>query len=326
MNNENSTSFFKELAKYYRNENDLSNITVALCNSNTSFCKKFLHYFFPDLPLGDVKLIKREVRDLSGMGSRVDIFIFMKNNERYIIEVKINDQNHHFGQYDSAYEVDKSHFGYITNYYCAYGISKGYLVKTWKDFYHYMIQNKSELDNAQSGYLDYVADICNIKTYNSKMDFSNLKTIPQFFQFMEEIVEKESENLKISPYTGAKNEKMSDLNWHWRYFNINDCENQSWLLNGIILLSFYDATTISIGISQGVGINLEQVEEDLSHQNFEYTEAPYIDKEWWNYLWFNLKKNMMDKLNAEDSPEKQNQLLTSFLTEVIGLIRNYLDN
>ena len=34
---ESITSFISELASYYWHENDLSNITVTLCNSNVTF-------------------------------------------------------------------------------------------------------------------------------------------------------------------------------------------------------------------------------------------------------------------------------------------------
>jgi len=56
-----TVNFFKELAGYYRHENDLSNITVALCNSCVWFKEKFLHFFFPNLEVGDVASIQREV-------------------------------------------------------------------------------------------------------------------------------------------------------------------------------------------------------------------------------------------------------------------------
>lgn len=48
------------------------------------------------------------------MGIRVDIHILMNSNEKYIIEVKIGNRNHHFGQYEEAFGVDAGHFGYIS--------------------------------------------------------------------------------------------------------------------------------------------------------------------------------------------------------------------
>lgn len=42
-----TNQFFENLAHYYWHENDLSNITVDLCNASECFKEKFLHFFFP---------------------------------------------------------------------------------------------------------------------------------------------------------------------------------------------------------------------------------------------------------------------------------------
>lgn len=86
--------FFEQLAKYYRHENDLSNITVALCNSSDIFREIFVHFFFPEIRIENIKEISREIWDVNGMGSRVDIHITLDNDEIFIVEVKKGDRNH----------------------------------------------------------------------------------------------------------------------------------------------------------------------------------------------------------------------------------------
>ena len=111
------THFIEELSSYYYHENDLSNITVALCNSNKLFCSLFVHFFFPDLEIDNIDDIQREVPDENAMGSRVDILIRLRDEDQpYIIEVKIGDKNHHFGQYEEAYNIPSCRLGYIVNY------------------------------------------------------------------------------------------------------------------------------------------------------------------------------------------------------------------
>ena len=69
---ESITSFISELASYYWHENDLSNITVALCNSNVTFKTLFVQFFFPDIEVSEIDEIRREVPDEGNHGSRVD--------------------------------------------------------------------------------------------------------------------------------------------------------------------------------------------------------------------------------------------------------------
>lgn len=124
-------NFISNLSTYYNVENDLSNITCILCEADEDFKTKFLKFFFPDIEVNNVAFIEREVPDLCNRGCRVDIYITMENDDiPYIIEVKINDNHHHFGQYDKAYNVSRDRFGYITNYNCLEGRHLGYDVKT----------------------------------------------------------------------------------------------------------------------------------------------------------------------------------------------------
>jgi hypothetical protein len=161
--------FFEQLTLYYNLENDLSNFTVALCNSNDFFKEKFIHYFFPDLSIDNIHSIEREVPDKRGKGSRVDILIQMKNDDKpYLIEVKIGDQNHHFGQYEEAYEVPKERLGYITNYVCVEGKEKGYDVKTWEGFYRYLASLKTA-DILIIGYMKYLSQLCGILDVKQKL-------------------------------------------------------------------------------------------------------------------------------------------------------------
>ena len=117
----NIEKFFRELSRRMYKENDLSDMVYALCRSNPGFMQFFLDFIFGagNLVASDFR-VEREVFFDNG---RPDFVLTKKDNEeRYFVEVKIGDRNHHFSQYCS--ELDRlnkeknsvPHLGYITNY------------------------------------------------------------------------------------------------------------------------------------------------------------------------------------------------------------------
>ncbi len=154
------TKLLKSLAKYYKEENDLSNVVCILCNIDTEFKETFIHYFFEDIDINTIGEIKREVYAPNRNDSRVDLY-FESNGLIYIIEVKIGDKNHHFSQYNEAFNVPMERFGYITNYYCPEGSN----VKEWEDLYWKFVKaNKTKQSKVIEGFLAYLKDVCGIIT------------------------------------------------------------------------------------------------------------------------------------------------------------------
>lgn len=92
----NMNRFFKAIASRMWKENDLSDITYALCESNESFKQFFLDFFFKEAHL-EAKLAKI-IREHSVEDSRPDFWIDTPQGT-YIVEVKIWGANHHFKQY-----------------------------------------------------------------------------------------------------------------------------------------------------------------------------------------------------------------------------------
>ena len=115
----NVEKFFRELSRRMYKENDLSDMVYALCRSNPGFMQFFLDFVF-----GAGRLVASEFRierEVSFDGDRPDFVLTKKDNgERYFIEVKIGDRNHHFSQYRKKLEElngrSGPHLGYITNY------------------------------------------------------------------------------------------------------------------------------------------------------------------------------------------------------------------
>lgn len=318
MNENNLNKFFGEIARYYRHENDLSNITVALCNTNDTFKEIFLHFFFPQLEINNVVNISREVCDKNGMGSRVDIHISMKSDKPYIIEVKINDPNHHFGQYESAYQIPQDHFGYITNYYCPEGITLGYNMKTWEEFYLYL-NNELNLDGIIGSYKLYLKKVCNIIIYSTPMNVKTLNTIPHFYKIIEEII-KENNNLGIR----INSAKSNTFEYSYKGFDIlngENGENGEIISDGCIMLYYADDDFISVGIASSRALNLNELETKLNDKPSEWFKPPKIDPYWWNRLWFILSERKTDEFQKAN-PANQKQILKDYLTEVINIVKD----
>ena len=68
--------FFETLSFRLKNENDLSDITWAMCLSCESFRNDFLHFFFPEMVIDKNISIEREV---SENDSRPDFLIENKD-------------------------------------------------------------------------------------------------------------------------------------------------------------------------------------------------------------------------------------------------------
>lgn len=169
--------FFNSLAQRFGKENDLSDITWALCQASPSFKEKWVHFFFPDLDLSSVDSIEREIPDDNGEGSRVDFLINIENQKPYLIEVKLWDQNHHFGQYENAYGIEKNRLGYITNY--PYR-KEGYEVKQWNDFYRHLIGCKDIPQDESSlvfAYCEYLRNVCGIVMIEGIIDIERMSSL-----------------------------------------------------------------------------------------------------------------------------------------------------
>ena len=170
-------SFFQALAERRHNENQLSDITYALCQSDEAFKKFFLDSFFGS---GNIDVCRDKVeitRESCFDEGRPDFEIRVGNDSTYLVEVKIWDDNHHFAQYkailgDRGKKI-KGHLGYIANYVIApsnlsdadrkaYEIvcDKGKTVKTWKEFVRELERCQAFDDPVIKGYIHYVRSVC----------------------------------------------------------------------------------------------------------------------------------------------------------------------
>ena len=164
-----ASSFFSSLAQRFGKEVDLCDVTWAICQASQSFQMVWITFFFPELENEIIESIEREVPDGKGEGSRVDFFINVEGRKPYMIEVKIWDRNHHFGQYEKSYRVGKDHLGYITNYPLR---KEGYKIRQWKEFYQLLksIDFPEQEKSMIAGYCEYIRNICGITMIEGIID------------------------------------------------------------------------------------------------------------------------------------------------------------
>ena len=313
--------FIETLAKYYKHENDLSNITRVLAVTDEDFKSKFLRFFFPDIDIAKVIEIDREKPDDTYGDSRVDLYISMEEDDKpYIIEVKIGDRNQHFGQYDDAYGVTKERFGYITNYNCIEGKELGYDVKTWEEFYDYMsaFTDNSELT---SGYLSYLKSVCNIIKYNKPMNLEGLSTIPCFLDTAKKIIETMDVDLELY------NDKNYCYQWSVHqgfYFNCKDNKEKN--CYGVIGLWFNEKPVITFGINNHPDISANIIKnKSLIVKDTEYITEPYYERCWQkDDVWFELSDEKTRLFQNAKTLDEQYSILYEFVKEALQRIMPYM--
>ena len=176
--------FFKAIAERYHNENDLSDITYALCQSDKAFLQFFLDFFFGEGKI-NVHQDKIEIeREYAVAEGRPDFAILVNGKCTHLIEVKKGDAYHHFSQYQGILEKEGNkeltgHLGYITNYPIilatlrqddqdAYkeACDNGRTVKTWKELSCKLESYLAFNDPMLKEYLNYLQIVCQIDNFS----------------------------------------------------------------------------------------------------------------------------------------------------------------
>ena len=195
--------FFKALSERAYKENDLSDITYSMCESNKVFRQFFLDFFFRSFNI-DAQAVTI-TREYATEWGRPDFYI-RRGDELFIVEVKIWDGNHHFEQYKEILDKQNEKYGkkednwkrlgYIANYEQVKKIeikkSKNENpvvakdlcpVYTWKDFVTELEKFSCFYDPAISAYVEYVKRVCpydNFNIGNQQLNLSDFNSVREF--------------------------------------------------------------------------------------------------------------------------------------------------
>ena len=312
--------FFECLADYARKENDLSDITVALCRADPTFKKLFVEFFFKDLgfKVDDIKDVRREVPSKDG-NSRVDIMIEIHGEEKpCLIEVKKYDENHHFEQYVKAYNIPQKRLGYITNYELK---KEGeYVTKTWGEFYDFIKgakDEKGEKDVLIEAYCEYLKKICYLD-YDKRMDLYNKESEDDFRRITEDVI---SSNMIPTEYY-----KKYQQNYAYGFFFSKPHEIIDKEKGGFGVFYFKPGNDPQIFIVVHSRKMLEESILSNIRDDGNYYLAPKDREQMLNAssVAFRLKDNHLKNILEADVYKKQLEILRAFYAEVIGKIKDLI--
>ena len=307
---------FENLSYRFRNENDLSDITWAMCQTCESFKEDFLKFFFPKI---DIKAITEFEREKSAGDSRADFYV-NSNGLTYIIECKIYDTNHHFEQYCETYDIPCERLGYIMNY----NFSKsGFSTKTWSELYDYiekreLPENSIEQD-LYNAYLAYLKNVCSIVKINKVMNINGMYDLYCFSEVLKSLLHRETENFKSEIYSRV----LKD----WRAgYNIKISPTKSnlqeiWIWVGVYYNNPKPFICFEIWNNDGWGKPFFQIidERGVNDFNTVYSKKPYFDK---HCYYFETSEKFDIEFEEAKEVEMQKDVLSKYINEIIEFYIN----
>ena len=316
-------AFIINLASRFRKENDLSDITWAMCQTSDQFLDSFVEFFFPGL--GDCEIDLR--RELAEDDSRPDFF-FQANGKDYLVECKIYDHNHHFEQYTKRFKIEPEQLGYITNYPLR---KEGFTVHTWTDFYVYLSKRiPAEEAPLWNGYLGYLKDVCSIFITEAPMNLDGMFSLYTFYRSLDDVFAFDNERYSSFLYDSRKDTNNGG-NFSGRtpregvmgkYFEIkfkNLRMRTAWGWMGVYFEREHPLVCVGFDDRDGWGkpvydLLIDRLDDQKDGLHF---DAPYYDEET-DGIWFDFNKG--EEFNHLSDPQKQITLLRSFLAEVFDTI------
>ncbi|WP_418915789.1 hypothetical protein [Alistipes ihumii] len=273
----------------------------------------FLQFFFSEGI--DVYNIERFERECCETGGRADFLIDMRSGERFIIECKIFDQNHHFGQYEKVFGIEPSHLGYITNYSLR---QEGYTVHTWEELCNHLQAEIPENEEREMwlGYIAYIKNVCSIIQFNDKMALdTHLYSLYQFMEELKRLVTRQYDQYDLSYYSNRNIDGGYGISGI--YFQIhysNGLLPDTWAWAGIYYERKIPEIWIGFENRNGWGKPMcDAVLPRLADIKGAYVEPLKED----NNLWYKLRSDRFDQFNAAENVELQRLILTEFLDEVL---------
>lgn len=293
-------------------ENNLSDITWAMCQASDAFRRAFLLFFFPNLDPNNVEDISREVTEGA---SRVDFYIRCKDETVYLVEVKIWNRNQHFGRYEADFNVPSERLGYIVNYELQQEL---YTIHTWEEFYDYLgpLIPAGE-ESLWNGYREYVKGVCCFIKLTHPIHSTDEDFRENMIYLIGRVIESiQNEAFKCSVYSG----RTSGLIWgdnSGHYFQVDYPNGESSTIWGAFAVWNADGDiTINICLKNVEGWGAPfctRFDSDEKLEKIKLTNATwYIAPPLW---WFDLD---VEKFNACATIREQIEMLRTFFIEVVS--------
>lgn len=311
-------SFFQYLAVRYYHENDLSNMTWALCLASRTFMRFWMQFFFEDFDIDTIREFHRELPDENGKNSRADFVIFVKGSQTpYVIEVKIGDRGQHFEQYIDAYGIDKNHLGYIVNYQWN---EEGFVVKQWKEFYDYLLAQDvpEEEQDLINGYCNYLKQVCHMVKAEHRIDLEKMTSLYDLMLLFAELVDNETDAYHSEGYDtvwkATPNSRRAYMEVHYKE------GPESWKRVWPFIGLWYDNQNprLAIQFERDAGWGKPVYEYLRDHigqcKPGHYCTGPEISRNW---VYFSLSPEAKEAFEKAETIEQQRTILKAFVEEVL---------
>jgi hypothetical protein len=307
------TAFFDYLSERIYKENNLSDITWALCNASEEFKRLFLNYCFGE-ETPEMQVFEREE---DSNDSRPDFYCEDMEKNVWIIEVKIGNRNEkQLPQYRKEFKNAK--IAFIANY-DASALCKKELdisIKTWKGFIGHLLE--STKDELIIGYSKYLKKITRYLEVN-EMNLNLIKSLPDFNGVLESIVQEYSEKgVKLS------SSPSSSKDWYGRnisYINKSGKTVKFWA--GIEFFNDTDKCSLFfiefiLGNRDRVPKNEAENIKNLENKEGEYLCQPYF---WGSDAYFYIKDEPYNILfSKKPEIEKQKEVIRNSIHEVLSYL------
>lgn len=291
----NMNSFFSYLASR-GNENYLSDIIAAACNSCFTIKKIFLEFIFPDENIMGKcpSEIEREFSDDNGK-YRFDFYFTTNDGTEYIIENKIYDKNDHYKDYSG---LNSEHIGFIANY--DVSTIKYKYKHTWKDFYLHLRKKCYFSENdipLIEGITYYIKEACGIME-DRNFNLSDLNDLGYIIQKLKEIMKEKGYEINNKAKGCTENRigfwgyKEPRSYWFGIYLDINKTE----------------------GFAVWGGIYNYKIEQKNLKLSYSEYHSEYDND---SSNWFKLKKEFLYILQNEDvSINEKTRIIKDFINEI----------
>jgi hypothetical protein len=305
--------FFYNLSWRCAKENDLLDITWALCQASETFKLLFLNFFFPTVKFNKINCFEREMRKDN---SRADFFI-ENDGQIFVVECKIGDRNHHFEQYTKTYNIYKEHLGYIVNYNDF--PRNGFEVKTWQQFYNFIENNIPENEEEIiifEAYLEYLKSVCGIIKITKKMELNGIYSLYCFNVILKSVIERTTDKFELSFY----HTDFQKSYYGYKFKVTSPNKTDIWLHIGLEFK--WESPIIMIGVwdRDGWGKPFADVLTECKKEySGLYAQKNYKED---NFYYFETSKQFSEEFGKAKDVEQQKELLCKFVDEVVEFYVN----
>lgn len=319
MNNDTVQQLFTNLSKRLDSENNLSDITWAMCETSPAFKRLFIEFIFKkDFGNAHDIILEREYHDNT---CRPD-FRFTHDALEYIIEVKINDRNDHFRQYKTNFPDAK--MGWIANYSLEAPKDLEIEIRSWNDYYESLLQHLQDTSHQDDislirGYCSYLKSVCLIIKMQ-KMSFNEMSSLLTFNKTVKKLVDVKINGLICEVDKGA--DAISKSRYGTFFSLRREGSKKNTEIYGWFGVAWDDTNTwIGVFFSQYYCPKIfNRVKDGPQFINTKISMKPSVNFKEFSHVLFKMSDEYYAEFHAKANHVEQEQLLSDFFHEVINSI------